>query len=207
MIYTVHGWGFDSSVWDLAGLKGAVHLELPGHGSSKLSQTDILKLSDELSRAIEPDSTVIGWSLGATLACLIAARLKVRKLILVAPTVRFSGISQPEVVVRKFLRDLKRDFASTVERFRKLCFKERVDEPPLPEREKAIELLESFASFDLLPHLRRVKAETVIVVGEDDAITGLMGAFGVFRGVGKATLIVERGGDHFPLMALGGLLP
>jgi len=200
VIYTIHGWSFNKNIWKLAGLSEALHIELPGHGNSTYKEIDLLKLSEEIAKNIEPKSKLIGWSLGATVACIIAARKEIGELILISPTPRFLETSQPETVIKKFLRDLKRNFKETVLEFRKLCFK-REHAPidfPIPEEETAVKLLKSFCYFDLRPYLRLIKSKTKIIVGEADEITKISGAIETFKGISKSHLIVKPGGDHFP---------
>ncbi len=201
MLYTIHGWGFSKEIWKHAGLSKAQHIELPGHGSSKYTQTDILSLSEEIAKTVPKKSTVIGWSVGATLACLIATRTQVENLILISPTLKFLNLSQPETAIKKFLRDLKRDFRDTVLWFRKLCFNEKeIDlDFNLPDKEPSIKLLESFCYFDLTPYLRLIRSRVKIVAGENDQITKIEGAFKTFELIGNCELTVKRKGDHFPL--------
>ncbi len=61
--------------------------------------------------------------------------------------------------------------------------------------EKTTRLLESFAYFDLIPHLSRIEAEKTIYVGEEDKITGLTGAFKIFERT-SAVMTVYPGENH-----------
>ena len=201
MIYTLHGWSFDSEVWRGTPFENGIHLELPGHGESPLGATNLIKLSEEIARKLSDRATLVGWSLGATVSLLTGAfhPEKVERLILIAPTVRFSGVSQPEVVVERFLKKLKRNFQRTVLEFRNLCSKETF---PIPELnpEIATELLESFSRFNLSPYLKLVEVPVEILAGEEDRITGLEGAFSVFRNLKNARLTVYPKKDHFTVL-------
>ena len=176
-------------------------MELPGHGESPFKTTNLLKLSEEIGEIIPEGTTLVGWSLGATVSLLVGALYpeKVERLILIAPTVRFSGVSQPEVVVERFLKKLKRNFQKTVLEFRNLCSKENF---PIPELnpETATELLKNFAHFDLSPYLKRVEVPVEMVVGEEDAITGLKGALSVFKGLNRTRLTVYPKKDHLTVL-------
>ena len=201
MIFTFHGWSFDRRVWKGTPFEDGNHIELPGHGESPFKTTNLLKLSEEIGEIVPEGTTLVGWSLGATISLLVGALYpeKVERLILIAPTVRFSGVSQPEAVVERFLKKLKRNFQKTVLEFRNLCSEENF---PIPELkpEIATELLESFARFDLSPYLKRVEMPVEIVVGEEDAITGLKGALSVFKGLNKTRLTVYPKEDHLTVL-------
>ena len=201
MIYTLHGWSFDRRVWIGTPFEDGNHLELPGHGESPFGSTNLIKLSEEIAKKLPGGATLVGWSLGATVSALVGALYpkKVKNLILFAPTVRFSGVSQPEVVVERFLKKLKRNFQKTFLEFRNLCSKETF---PIPELnpEIAMELLENFSRFNLSPYLKRVEAPVEIFAGEEDRITGLEGAFSVFRNLKNAKLTVCPKKDHLTVL-------
>ncbi len=201
MIFTLHGWSFDRRVWRGTPFEGGNHIELPGHGESPFKSTDLLELSKEIGKALPEKTVLVGWSLGATVSLLVGALYpeKVEKLILFAPTIRFSGISQPEPVVERFLKKLRRNFQKTVLEFRALCSKREL---PIPELnpETATELLESFARFDLSPYLKKVEVPVEIAVGEEDSITGVKGALSVFKGLKNAKLTVYPEKDHLTVL-------
>lgn len=201
MIFTLHGWSFDRSVWNGTAFENCVHLELPGHGESPFKSTDLLELSQEAAEALPEGSTLVGWSLGATVSVLVGALYpkKIGKLILVAPTVRFSGISQPKTVVERFLKKLRRNFKKTVLEFRALCSKEKYPLPQL-KPEFTTELLENFAKFDLSPYLSLIDVPVEIFVGQEDTITGLKGALSVFNGLKSVRLNVYPGKDHLTVL-------
>ena len=200
-VFTLHGWSFDGSIWSISPFRDAVHLTLPGHGDSPFESTDIFCLSREIGEFIPEGSTLVGWSLGASVAVMTAVSYpeKVEKLILYAPTSAFSGVSQPEVVVKRFLRKLKRDFMETVYYFRSLCSSRDWFIPTLRE-EKARELLESFAWLNLAPYLPKVTVPVVVFAGEEDTVTGLEGAFSLWSETKNCTLNVVPGRDHLTIL-------
>jgi biotin biosynthesis protein BioC len=99
-IVLLHGWGSDSRCWDLLlGLLPAEHqylpIDLPGFGSnSQVQCADIETLLAWLIHQIPPDSTLIGWSLGGTLATALASRHpeKVGRLITLATNPNFVAL-------------------------------------------------------------------------------------------------------------------
>ena len=202
MIFTLHGWSFSSSVWEGTPFSSANHLELPGHGESPFLSTDLPELSAEVASLLPNGVTLVGWSLGASVALLTAALYpqKVARLVLLAPTVKFSGVSQPEAVVKRFLKRLRRNFSEGVSFFREFCSEEA---PPVGEKlnpERAVRLLESFCGLDLTRYASKVKAPCFIAVGDEDRVTCLEGAYGLFRVLPKATLRVLPGADHYTLL-------
>jgi len=200
MIYTLHGWSFSKEVWKNTPFENAVHLELPGHGDSPLKSTELYELSGEVASLLREGSVLVGWSLGATVALLTAALYpeKVRELYLYAPTPLFSGLSQPEAVVKRFLKRLRVSFNDGVNFFRELFGAQGVNVNLEPER--AVNLLNSFCAFDGREVFKRVRAPVKIAVGEADEITGLKGALATFNLVGRSSLKVIPGAGHLTVL-------
>ncbi|TCK04002.1 alpha/beta fold hydrolase [Phorcysia thermohydrogeniphila] len=200
-LFTIHGWSFEPSVWEGTHFESAEHIILPGHGESFFSSSDIVELAREIGEYLPENSALVGWSLGATLAVVMASLYpdKVKELILFAPTVRFSGISQPEVVVKRFLRKLKKDFKRTVKEFRALCSKVNLPLPELDEG-KVTELLESFSYFDLSNFARNLSVPAKIFVGEKDSVTGVQGALKLHLLIRSSTLSVFPEEDHLTIL-------
>jgi pimeloyl-[acyl-carrier protein] methyl ester esterase len=200
-LFTIHGWSFGPSVWRGTPFESAEHITLPGHGESYFISSDILGLSKEIGEYLPKDSTLVGWSLGATLAVVTASLYpdRVKELILFAPTVKFSGVSQPEVVVKRFLKKLRRDFEKTVREFRALCSEKDFPLPELEER-KATELLESFSFLDISEFAEKLSIPVRIVVGEMDRVTGVLGAHKLHRIVESSTLLLFPREDHLTVL-------
>jgi pimeloyl-[acyl-carrier protein] methyl ester esterase len=204
VIYTLHGWSFNRRVWRGTPFEDATHLELPGHGESPFKSTDLKELAGEIAREIAENSTLVGWSLGASVALLIAASYpeKVEKLILYAPTQKFSGLSQPEVVVQRFLKRARSSFEEALQYFRKLC------SPKAPKAEtskidkwRAISLLESFSSFQIeREQLQTLKCRVKILVGGEDRITTPAGALSIFKETPHSECLFLPGEDHFTIL-------
>jgi pimeloyl-[acyl-carrier protein] methyl ester esterase len=205
-LFTIHGWSFDTSVWKETPLEYAEHLALPGHGGSFFRSTNIRDLAEEIGKSLPENVILAGWSLGATVALVTAALYagKVRKLILFAPTVKFSGISQPETVVKRFLKKLQRNFVETVKEFRKLCSETSL---PLPELDEnaATELLKSFSYFDLSSFAGSLSVPTEILAGERDTVTGIGGAFRLHSLIPCSTLTLFPEADHLTVLSAWSL--
>lgn len=193
---TIHGWSFNKSVWRSTEFDKFLHLELPGHGDSPFKETDLKKLALEIGETFS-GGTVVGWSLGASVALLLAFYFpdKIDKLILFSPTPLFCKVSQNPVVCKNFLRRLRRDYDKTVRWFRRECgFNGDIS---MPEREKATTLLENFMKFDIYNILTAIKVPVSIYVGQNDKITTLNGAFEVFKYLPEATLKIYPEKEHY----------
>ncbi len=194
----IHGWSFSKAVWKNGAFDNFFHFELPGHGESSLKETDLKKLALEIGE-IFSGGTVVGWSLGASVALLLAFYFpdKVDRLILFSPTPSFCKVSQNPIVCKNFLRKLKRDYEKTVKWFREECgFNGNI---PFPEKDKAIPLLENFMKLDICNILPKIKVPVSIYVGEKDRITTSKGAFEVFKYLPKATLKIYPEKEHYIL--------
>jgi len=200
-LFTLHGWSFDKGVWRGTPFEKGIHLELPGHGSSKFQSSDILSLAHEIAGLLPESSSLIGWSLGASVFLLIALLHpeKVKELYLFSPTAKFSGISQNEIVVKRFLKKLRRNFEKTVYEFRELCSPSSYPIPKL-EAQKSTELLESFCNLDLTEVAGEISVPVEIFVGERDSVTGIEGAYSLFRELKRARMTIIPSADHLTVL-------
>ncbi|WP_456397227.1 alpha/beta fold hydrolase [Desulfurobacterium sp.] len=197
MVYTIHGWSFNKDVWVKTPFANASHLELPGHGNSLLQITDILEVAREFGKNMENGSTIVGWSMGASIAVLIATSFpeKIEKLVLYSPTPLFCGLSQSEIICKRFLKKLNRNFEATVNWFRRECGFSGIY--PLPCKDKAIGLLESYMELDLRNVLPNISVKTDIFVGLKDEVTKLSGAFSCFSLLPFSSIKIYPDKFHF----------
>jgi pimeloyl-[acyl-carrier protein] methyl ester esterase len=201
LIFTLHGWSFDRRVWEGTLFEKGTHLELPGHGESHFKSKGLLELAREIGETLPQSSVLVGWSLGSTVSLLISHLFpeKIEEIYLFSPTLKFSGISQPKVVVERFIRKLRRNFKKTVTEFRELCSNEKSHLPKL-EIETSTELLIDFCHFDLTPYVRGISQPVKIFVGERDRITELEGALSLFKNLKRAELSVFPDADHLTVL-------
>ncbi len=201
MIFTIHGWSFDRRVWRGTPFESGNHLELPGHGESPFKSKGLLELAREIGETLPQSSVLVGWSLGSTVSLLISYLFpeKIEEIHLFSPTLKFSGISQPKVVVERFIRRLRRNFKKTVIEFRELCSNEKSPLPNL-EPETSTELLIDFCYFDLTPYVREISQPVKISVGERDIVTGLEGALSLFKNLRRAELSIFPDADHLTVL-------
>lgn len=192
----VHGWGLHGGIF--AGLAGPlrwrfrVHVpDLPGHGRSPRPPGGFGFASavDALAAVLPRRASVLGWSLGGTLALGLALAHpdRVERLVLAAATPRFlSGPGWPGVepeILTRFGRDLADDYRNTVKRF--LALQVSGDEHATellrqlrsqvfahgdPDPAALGEALAVLADTDLRDALARVGIPTLVIAGERDRL-------------------------------------
>ncbi|CAD6880125.1 Pimeloyl-[acyl-carrier protein] methyl ester esterase BioH (EC 3.1.1.85) [Methylomonas albis] len=126
----LHGWAMHSGIWrefarHLARHRQVICLDLPGHGrSAELGTFDLPTIAAALLNAIPVNRfSVLGWSLGATVALDMAARCpdRVQSLFLLSGNPKFvknadwPGV-RPEVL-DGFVSQLSEDTQLTLQRF------------------------------------------------------------------------------------------
>lgn len=98
VVVMIHGWAMHSGVWREFAQKLAEHcqvicVDLPGHGRSEsIEPFSLHRISDALLKAIPVQKfTLLGWSLGATVAMAMAERFpeRVKSLIVLAGNPHF----------------------------------------------------------------------------------------------------------------------
>ena len=177
----IHGWSFSSKIWE--GLEGT-KLDLPFHGENvKFSHTQSILGSfvDQIGKDIDTPSTVVGWSLGATVVVLLALKhpQKVKKLVLVgfSPKFRDADLGHEPKRVKAFMLSLRKNFPQTVYNFRKTAVGSTFNNIPIPEEKGGYQILKEYADLDLTNQLKNIEAETVIIHGEKDSIVNPKAAY------------------------------
>lgn len=177
----IHGWGFSKNVWsDYFYLDNAEFLDLPFHGGNKdYTLTSIESFSEYISESINQPTTLIGWSLGASVSVLTALKNKnVKKLVLIGFSPKFEDekLGSPKASIKAFMINLKKDFEKTVKNFR-ISAVEKDPACPVPEKEGSIALLNDFINLDLRDVLPSIECETHIIHGIKDKIVNKEAAF------------------------------
>ncbi|WP_297887495.1 alpha/beta fold hydrolase [Sulfurihydrogenibium sp.] len=188
----IHGWGFSKNVWkDYFYLDDAQFIDLPFHGDSKTSEfTTLDSFAGYLSEKIDEPTTLIGWSIGATISVLTALKNPhVKKLILIGFSPKFNDekLGSSPSSIKAFMINLKKDFEKTVKNFR-ITSIENDPSCRLPEKEGSTLLLNDFIEADLTDRLQEIKCETHILHGIKDKIVNKEAAFFTHSRIEKSQL-------------------
>ena len=227
-ISLLHGWGFNSAIWDetartLANNAQVNCIDLPGHGQSPLPTGDyrIETLADLIAEELPDQSNVIGWSLGGMIAMQIALRhpQKVKRLILVGSVARFVrdddwryAIS-PEIL-QDFSASLSNDIQQTLQRFvalqimgsdesrvilRKLRELMNSNEAPHPAAlQGGLKILQEV---DLREQLQKIVQPTLMIFGKRDTLSRPKTAKQMLPLLPNAKLEIIDGAGHAPFLS------
>ncbi|MFN3598139.1 MAG: alpha/beta fold hydrolase [Aquificaceae bacterium] len=187
----MHGWGFSSKL-----LKNTPSIELPFHGKSPLEYKDMWGLAREIAPRIEKGSTLIGWSLGGSLALMMAYLFKDRfkALVLVGTSPCFACF-WPSKNLRGFTLRLERERENFLREFRRLAYPKPFEDTINLEGAKA--LLKDYMKLDIRPILPYISQRVIILQGTEDPIVPFSSAITLHNMLKRAKLITFLGG-HFP---------
>ncbi len=192
----IHGWAMHTGIWrsfaqQLAQHYQVIAVDLPGHGHSEtLNPFTLESINQALCKILplEP-CTLVGWSLGATVALDLAARFpqRVKKLVILAGNPCFvknedwPGVKA--VTLEKFAAELQTDCHATLLRFLSLQVKGLANyktvlkelktalqacEAPTPEiLQSALHILQQQ---DLRPQLARLSCPVQVILGSHDTL-------------------------------------
>lgn len=225
-IALLHGWGLDGRVWDeVAGaLASDFHvlcLDLPGYrGTPELADNSVAATADFLLAQLPAGCTLVGWSLGALLAQLMATReaQKVARLVLVAGTPGFIQrpgweAGQPPELLRTFSAAIQAQPGPALSRFvalinqgdaqaktiaRRLA---PLTQAPLPAPTALGRGLEWLGELDLRSLAPRILQPCQLIHGEKDPLMPLAAAQWLAAILPQASLEVFPGSAHVPFLA------
>lgn len=107
------GWASCDTLYDM--------LDLNEYRKIFIDCENITKLSDLDGKLENDEIIVVGWSLGAMLILQNIEKISAEKIVLISPTLNFLE-NQPVVVVKKMIKDLRRDKKMVLANFTKLNF-------------------------------------------------------------------------------------
>lgn len=228
----IHGWATDSWVWkhqidEFSKDYEAVAVDLPGHSEKdtwdkptlKPAVKEILRITHHASRIT--NLIGIGWSLGGQALLEAAAktpgRFKALVLIGVSPCFvakRDFPFGQSAGVAKRMLKDLKKDFAATMERFYPLNFTEKEIRQPKARwftelykkphaksfRDSVVTSLEALLAIDLRDIISDIKIPVLIMHGERDNVCPVNAGRYLARNLPDAMLQIFKGAGHAPFL-------
>lgn len=223
----LHGWAMHSDIWDgvrdqLAGHFRLHLVDLPGHGGSASCETATLQCMVEKVAEVLPDNcTICGWSLGGQVSIELALQLplRVKKLILVSTTPCFINHrdwqwGMDEEMLQLFIKNLKRDYVTTLDRFLSLQVKGSIDTTVVLAKLKASfshdrELnetslqagLQILLTTDLRNKIEEISQPVVLIHGENDIITHPSAARWMHQKLPSSELLMLSNCGHAPFLS------
>lgn len=218
----VHGWGLGAGAWKrvVHGLSDnfTVHVvDLPGYGASPpLAPASLETLADALAANLPPRAMLCGWSLGAMVCLVCAARhpRKVARMVLVGATASFvARTGWPEALPREqldgFLERLEQDPEALLRHFSAL-----INHGDVHARDAARALrvqgdlpapaatlrdgLETLGAADLRDAITRIAQPVLLLHGSKDPLMPLSAAQRLADLLIDARVDVFEGSAHAP---------
>jgi pimeloyl-[acyl-carrier protein] methyl ester esterase len=186
----IHGWGFSKDIFkDYYYLDNSLFLDLPFHGGFKdFEKNNIFEnYVNYVSNKINEKTTLIGWSLGGSVAFLTALKNPfIEKLVLIGFSPKFNDslLGSDPKVIKAFMLNLNNDFENTVYQFRK---------------EGSKELLKEYINLDLTEKLHLVDIPTYIIHGDKDLIVNPNSAIYCHEKIKNSQLILLDS-SHAPFL-------
>ena len=188
-ILTVHGWAFCPQVFS--------PLEALGNTEHYLLEYSSLKEETlKVAQKIDPQTVVVGWSLGATVAVLASSLKKPKGLLLIGATPNFGKAWKREYIER-FLKELRENFEEKIKDFRLSVWGEDICQKIPLEKEKTINLLKEFIETDISQEVKNLNLPTILLHGKRDPITPFREAKKMLKLNPRLKLLPYDGG-HFP---------
>jgi pimeloyl-[acyl-carrier protein] methyl ester esterase len=216
-----------SDIWDgvrdqLAGHFRLHLVDLPGHGGSASCETATLQcMVEKVAEVLPDDCTICGWSLGGQVSIELALQLplRVKKLILVSTTPCFINHrdwqwGMDEEMLQLFIKNLKRDYVTTLDRFLSLQVKGSIDTTAVLAKLKASfshdrELnetslqagLQILLTTDLRNKIEEISQPVVLIHGENDIITHPSAARWMHQKLPSSELLMLSNCGHAPFLS------
>lgn len=221
----IHGWATNSWVWrrqveEFSEEYDVTTVDLPGHSGKDTWDEPTLKPA--VQKILEIVNRIgIGWSLGGQV--LLEAALNYpdlfKGIILVASSPCFVEkkdfpYGQPQGVVKRMLKDIKKDFSKAMERFYPLNF--TGDELANNDAKRFLEYykktsetfhhpsivksLEALMAFDICENLKHIKTPALIIQVSEDSVCPASASAYLAKNLGNAKIETLRGAGHIPFL-------
>lgn len=171
-------------------------MDLPFHGKSPISYRGFRHLAIECSLLAEKGSVLIGWSMGASLALMMAYLFpdRFRALLLIGASACF-GCLWSEKNLRGFLIRLEKEGENFLKEFRSKAYPKDFEDKIDLEGAKA--LLKDYMKLDIRRFLPYIRQKVLLLHGTKDPVVPFSSALTLYNMLRKAKLITFPGG-HFP---------
>ena len=224
----LHGFAMHSGLFApllpaLAGRHRVHAVDLPGHGRSPpVDAFDPAAVADAVDASVDAaEATVLGWSLGGLVALqwALARPSRVRRLVLVATTPSFVvrdgwPHAMNEDTLARFGDELRASYRLTLLRFLSLqvqgsdegratlaTLRGRLFERGEPSRSALDAALDALRRTDLRPRLPNVRARTLVIGGDRDALVPLAATQALAAALPDATHTTIEGAAHAPFLS------
>ena len=223
----LHGWAMHSDIWDGVRDQLARHfrlhlVDLPGHGGSASCETATLQcMVEKVTEVLPDDCTVCGWSLGGQVSVELALQLpqRVKKLMLVSTTPCFIKRKDwrwgmEEEMLQLFMKNLNRDYVTTLDRFLSLQVKGSIDTTAVLEKlrasfshdrklnETSLQAgLQILLTTDLRNKIEKISQPVVLMHGENDIITHPSAARWMHQQLPSSELVMVPSCGHAPFLS------
>lgn len=231
----LHGWGLNSACWgtfaeELAREFRVHRIDLPGHGRSPWNlcaggkRAELDDWVEDVRSSVPRGATVVGWSLGATVALRLAVRAPARvgRLALIAATPKFTAgatwtAGLPECELMQFARQLTTEPGRAVQRFLALQvrgdpnpitvlreLRRRLDMGGAPQSEALAAGFGLLRDSDLRSEVATIVQPLLVICGEYDRITPPAAATALARAVVDGRVYTIPGAAHAPFLSHPG---
>ena len=226
----LHGWAMHSGIWNSVRNHLAqyfrLHLvDLPGHGISPtpwIHGPDTLKnMSEMIMDSLPEHSIICGWSLGGQIAIKLALDIpeRINKLILVSTTPSFVRHedwiwAMEEATLKLFVKNLKQNYTSTLNRFftlqisgdvntisllrqlRRSIFREGI-----PDQEGLQIGMKILLTTDLRRSIKNINQPVTLLHGKHDVIVHPNAAKWLHENLQDSKLIMLPDCGHIPFLS------
>ena len=223
----LHGWGFESTIWQpfipyLADDFKVIALDLLGFGKNTVDNTTLtLDLLTEDVLTHVPDSAIfLGWSLGGLVAMNIAIHhpKRIKQLITIASTPKFivdkNWPGMPLMLLQQFLQGLKMDYQATLQQFMLLQFqggsndrrlirtlRQQVMDSPPPSAQALNDGLTMLKDTDLRADLMKIQCRQLYLFGRCDRLVPASIAEPLKSLTHKAAIEIVPKTSHAPFLS------